>query len=199
MDNHYTFEIEDILNMYALEAETLYVIHNKSFIKYHYRGYYFVIPVIIITSIGGVLSFNASIQNSEAGQYTIGALNILASIITTIYKFLDYANYESQHRLLSAEYLRLFEEIRSVLLKHPKDRPDAIHYLQKIEIKRQELYDNFSIISDDVKRAFKQKHKDFKTLPLKLNHISTIKIYGRDTPSPIESKTPSCHSVEQFV
>lgn len=192
MENNYSIEIEDVLKSYASEAEILYVVHNKNYLHYQRRGYYFTIPVIVMSTISGVLSFNQSIQSTDAGQYAIGGVNILCGIITTIYKFLNFSDYENQHRLLALEYLHLFEDLKSILSKHPRLRPDAIKYMEKIEEKRQELYDNFSIIEDNIRHEFKQKHKSMK-LPLKLNHISSIKIFGRDeekdlnTPSPTDS------------
>ena len=179
MENNYSVEIEDVLKSYALEAEMLYVVHNKSYLHFQRHGYYYTVPVIIMSTISGVLSFNQSIQSTEAGQYAIGGVNILCGIITTIYKFLNYANYENQHKLLAIEYLHLYEDIRSVLSKHTSLRPDAVIYLEKVESKRQELFENFSIIQDKIRREFKNKHKNLD-LPLKLNHISSISIYGRE-------------------
>lgn len=179
MENNYSIEIEDVLKAYATEAEILYVIHNKNYLHYQKRGHYYTIPVIILSTITGVLSFNQSIQSTTVGQYTIGGINILCGIITTVYKFLNYSNFENQHKLLAIEYLHLFEDIKGVLTKHPGQRPDAIGYLAKIEAKRQELFDNFSIIHDTIRNDFKKKYKNL-SLPLKLNRISNIQIYGRE-------------------
>lgn len=179
MENFYTIDIEDVLKAYALEAQILYIIHNKSFLLYRRKGHYFTIPVIIMSTVSGVMSFNASVTDTTIGQYTIGGINITAGIITTIYKFLDYSSYENQHKILSVEYLHLFEDIRAVLSKNPKDRPNAIAYIERVESKRQELFDNFSIITDDVRKEFKAKYNNMKDLPLKLNHLAPIKIYGR--------------------
>lgn len=187
MENNYTVEIEDVLKDYALEAESLYVIHNKCFLRYHYKGYYYVLPVIVLTTISGVLSFNHTVQSNIIGQYMIGGINIFSGILTTIYKWFNYANYENQHKLLSIEYLHLYEEIKSVLSRNPANRPDALKYIDKIETKRQELFDNFSIINDKIRHEFKHKHKNLE-LPLKLNHIKNISIYGRDKASIIESE-----------
>jgi len=190
MDNNYSVEIEDVLKSYATEAEILYVIHNKNYLHYQKRGYYFTVPVIIMSTISGVLSFNQSIQSTIPGQYAIGGVNILCGIITTVYKFLNYSNYENQHKILAIEYLHMFEDLKSVLSRHPSQRPDALRYVEKIEAKRQDLYDNFSIIEDNIRRSFKHKHKTLR-LPLKLDHISKINIYGRDVEEDVASKTPS--------
>lgn len=135
MDNNYSVEIEDVLKSYATEAEILYIVHNKNYLHYQRRGYYYTIPVIVMSTVSGVLSFNQSIQSTEAGQYAIGGVNILCGIITTIYKFLNYANYENQHKLLALEYLHMFEDIKSTLSKHPSQRHDAIKFIEKIESK----------------------------------------------------------------
>lgn len=193
MDNGYTLEIEDILEAYAIEAECLYVIHNKNYLLYRKRGYYYTIPVIVISTITGVLSFNQSIQATIIGQYSIGSLNIICGIASTVYKFLNYSNFENQHKILAVEYLHLFEDIRGVLQKKSSDRQEALGYLTSVEKKRQELLENFSIINDDIRKSFKHKHKGI-TLPLKLNHISNVHIYGREPKHAkveIESQTSS--------
>jgi len=154
MENNYTIEIEDVLQSYGKEAEILYVIHNKNYLHYQKRGHYYTIPVIILSTITGVLSFNQSIQSTTAGQYAIGGINILCGIITTVYKFLNYSNYENQHRLLA------IEDLRGVLSRHPGQRPDAHKYVEKIENKRQELFENFSIINDNIRVDFKKKHRN---------------------------------------
>lgn len=198
MDNEYTVDIEDILHSYAIEAECLYVVHNKNYLLYRKRGNFFTIPVIIFSTVTGLLSFNQPIQNTTEGQYIIGSLNILTGIISTIYKFLDYSNFENQHKLLAIEYLHLFEEIRSTLQKDPKNRPKALMFLGIIEKKRQGLLENFPIINDHIKNNFKRSHKKL-SLPLRLNHISKIHIFGRRTNDAVSDVNSSseCSSEQQ--
>jgi hypothetical protein len=178
----YTKEIEDVLKYYAEEAEIMYMVHNRNFLYYQKQGHYYTIPVIIMSTVSGVLSFNGDIQGSSIGQYTIGAINIVCGIITTIYKFLSYSNYENQHRLLAIEYLHLYEDIRSVLSKAPEQRVNAIEYVERVEAKRQELYDNFSTIQNRVRIEFKHRFRNMgvEKLPVKLEAFSTVDIYGRD-------------------
>jgi hypothetical protein len=176
----YTHQVEDVLKYYAEEAEMLYMLHNRNFLFYRKRGHYYTIPVIILSTISGVLSFNNGIQGTAEGQYTIGAINILCGIVTTIYKFLNYSNFENQHRLLAVEYLHLYEDIRCVLCKAPERRPNAIEYVERIESKRQELYDNFSIIQDRVRVEFKHKFRSLGKLPVKLEAFTRVDIYGRE-------------------
>lgn len=177
-NNNYTKETEDILASYALESECLYIVHEKNYIFYRKRGYYFTIPVIILTTMTGVLSFDKSIQSTSIGSYGIGTLNILCGITSTVYKFLDYSKLENQHRILAIEYLHLFEEIKGVLQKEPLNRPDGLLFIASVEKKRQELLDNFPIINEKIRKEFKKSHKTID-LPLRLNNIPKIHIYGR--------------------
>jgi hypothetical protein len=177
----YTHQVENVLKYYAEEAEMLYMLHNRNFLFYHKRGHYYTIPVIVLSTVSGVLSFNSGIQGTPEGQYTIGSINILCGIITTIYKFLNYANFENQHRLLAIEYLHLYEDIKSVLSKAPERRPNAIEYVERIENKRQELYDNFSIIQDRVRVEYKHKFQSLGRLPIKFEAFTRVDIFGRET------------------
>jgi hypothetical protein len=187
-------EIEDILLDYGLEAEILYYVYNKSFITYQKKINYFVIPTIIINSITGALLFDQRVKDILIISYILASFNIITAIMTTLLKFFNYIDLLSQCKILSLSYLSLFEDIKLTLMKRPEHRPNDLEYLENIKKRREDLYNNFSIIQDSIRKDFKSRHKDI-ILPLKLNHISKIQIYGRNIES-IYSKTPSSHSIE---
>ncbi len=190
----WSVEIEDIISEYALEAEIMYYIFNKSVTIYHKRINYFMIPTIIISSITGALLFDDRIKSNLAVSYVLASMNILVAIMTTLLKFLNYQELENQSKILSIKYLELYESMKLELSKHPSKRIDSDEYLNNIISKRQELYTNYQFIQDKIKNEFKSRHKELN-LPVKLNHISKIKIYGRDINS-ITSHTPSQRSYE---
>lgn len=187
-------ETEDLLADYCLEAEIFYYIYNKCVSTYHDRINYFMIPCIIISSITGALLFDDRIKSNVAISYVLASMNIFVAIITTLLKFLNYQDLENQSKILSIKYLELYEDMKLQLSKQPEQRPNFVEYLEQITKKRQELYTNYSFIQDKVKQQFKKRHKELN-LPVKLNHIMPVKIYGRDVIS-INSKTPSQSSVE---
>jgi hypothetical protein len=182
-------EIENILYDYGIEAEILYYIYNKCYIDYQKKINWFVIPTIVISSITGALLFDERVKDIVVVSYVLASLNIITAIMTTLLKFFNYIDLLGQCKLLSVSYLALFEDIKLVLMKRPEHRPTDIEYLVSVQKKREDLYNNFTIIQDKIKNEFKKRHKDVE-IPLKLNHISKIKIYGRNMVD-LESKTPS--------
>lgn len=182
-------EIEDILLDYGLEAQMLYYVYNKSVMVYKKMINYFTIPSIIISSITGALLFDDKIKDITISSYILASMNILIAVLQTLLKFFNYSELENQCVILSIEYLKLYEDIRFQLLLESSKRENADEFLEKIKIQREKLYSKFSIIQDKVRTDFKKRHKNLN-LPVKLNHINSIKIYGRNTEI-IESKTPS--------
>lgn len=192
--SEWTTEIEDILLDYALEAETLYYVYNKSVLIYKKFINWYQIPSIIISSITGALLFDKEISTYESASYVLASMNIIIAILQTLLKFFNYTELESQCMTLSIEYLKIYEEIRLQLQLEQHKRHNAGEFLDKITKQREHLYSQFSIIQDKIRSEFKKRHKNLD-LPLKLNHINEIKIYGRESHiKNIESKTPSMTS-----
>lgn len=182
----WTTEKEDVLKAYAEESECMYVTYTKEYLKYRKYGHGFTIPSIIISTVTGLLAFDSNFNSSSSGPIVIGSLNILVAIVGTVYKVLEYAELEAKFKFLAAEHLKLHSEIQAALLKAPKDRDNAAEFLRKIENRRMQLIDNPPVVSDSVKQRFKRKYKNID-IPLMLNKISKIKIYGRETESEVNS------------
>jgi hypothetical protein len=184
----WTEEKEDTLKAYAEESECMYVAYTKEHLKYRNYGHYFTIPSIVISTVTGLLAFDSNFSSSTSGPIVIGSLNIFVAIIGTVYKVLEYAELEAKFKFLAAEHLKLHSEIQAALLKAPKDRDNALEFVRKVENRRMQLIDNPPAVSDSVKNRFKQKYKNSHLdIPLLLNKINKIKIYGREVESEINS------------
>jgi hypothetical protein len=154
-------------------------------------GYIFTIPGIIISTVTGLLSFDKDFNSSQNGPVITGSLNILTAILGTIYKVLKYGDYEGQFKFLCGEHLKLYEEIQATLLKSPLDRDNAHEFMRKIESRRIQLLDDAPVISKETMKGFKKKYKNSVRMPLLLNKINAIKIFGRDQVDSIISETSS--------
>jgi len=197
MQNNWSSEIEDIIADYALESQIFFYIYNQCVSTYHRRINYYMIPSIIISSITGALLFDKRIAEQLIISYILASCNIFVAILSTLLKFFNYQDLETQSKILSIKYLELYEDMKFELSKHPNNRIDANEYLNMITKKRQELYNNYSVIQDEIRKKFKSRHRDLQ-LPVKLSHISKIKIYGREIES-IDSKTPSDNTIMSFI
>jgi len=191
--SEWTIEVEDILAEYALESEILYFIFNKSVSIYHKRVNMFMIPSIIISSITGALLFDERIKSNISISYVLASMNILVAIMQTLLKFLNYNQYETDAKILSIKYLDIYELIKLELQKNPNDRMNSKDFLNNINKKREELNNNYVNIHDAIRKQFKKSHKNL-VIPIKLNHISEIKIYGREKPKSLKSINASLNS-----
>lgn len=184
----WTNEKEDVLKGYAEESECMYVTYTKEYLRYKKYGHFFTIPSIIISTVTGLLAFDANFSGSSNGPTVIGSLNILVAIIGTIYKVLKYAELEAQFSFLAGEHLKLHSEIQAALLKSPMERDNALEFMRKIENRRMQLIDDAPVVSDSTKNKFKRKYKNTHfEMPLLLNKLSHIKIYGREHESEVNS------------
>jgi len=188
LDELWTKEKEDVLKSYAEESECMYVTYTKEYLRYKKYGHFFTIPSIIISTVTGLLAFDANFSGSANGPTVIGSLNILVAIIGTIYKVLKYSELEAQFAFLAGEHLKLHSEIQSTLLKSPEERDNALEFMRKIENRRMQLIDDAPVVSDATKNKFKRKYKNTHfEMPLLLNKLSHVKIYGREVESEVHS------------
>lgn len=184
----WTPEKEDVLKAYAEESECMYVTYTKEYLRYKKYGHFFTIPSIIVSTVTGLLAFDASFSGSANGPTIIGSLNILVAINGTIYKVLKYAELEAQFCFLAGEHLKLHSEIQATLLKSPAERDNALEFMRKIENRRMQLIDDAPVVSDSTKNKFKRKYKNTQfEIPLLLHKLSHIKIYGREQQSEVTS------------
>jgi len=190
-DHCWSDEKENVLKIYAEECECLYVTYTKEYVRYRLYGYFFTIPGIIISTVTGLLSFDQNFNSSQNGPMVTGSLNILVAVLGTIYKVLKYAEYEAQFKFLSGEHLKLYVEIQSMLEKSPEERDNAQEFIRKIESRRLQLLDDAPVISDKTMNKFKRKYKDKISVPLLLNKLTPIRIYGKETEQSIKSESIS--------
>lgn len=188
LDELWTKEKEDVLKGYAEESECMYVTYTKEYLRYRKYGHFFTIPSIIISTVTGLLAFDANFSTSSNGPTVIGSLNILVAIVGTVYKVLKYAEMEARFTFLAGEHLKLHSEIQATLLKSPEERDNALEFMRKIENKRMQLIDDAPVVSDITRNKFKRKYKHTNfEMPLLLNKISHVRIYGREVESEIYS------------
>ncbi len=123
--NYWKEEEELLLKDWADKAQCYELLHGKSHAVYRKRHTYFVIPVIIISTITGTANFAQDKINEQYRNIFVmvtGGMNILAAIITTIAQFLKISELNESHRVASYSWGKFFRNIKTQLAKHPLDR-----------------------------------------------------------------------------
>ena len=179
--NYWKEEEELLLRDWADKAQCYELLHSKSHSVYKKKHTYFVIPVIIISTITGTANFA---QDKIAEQYrnifvmVTGGLNIMAAIITTIAQFLKISELNESHRVASYSWGKFFRNIKTELAKHPQDRMNPTDML----IQCKEEYDRLIEISPLVPKHIVKK---FNNKFMGDNHISKPEICDIITPTNI--------------
>lgn len=155
----WTPEHEKILIEWADKALCYKWLHEKSHMVYSSRNTWFTIPVIIMSTLTGTANFAQDrIPAEYVNAYTIGvgAVNILAGILTTIQQFLKISEYNESHRVSSISWGKFYRNIKVELAKSPSERVPA---LQLLKVSKDE-YDRLIETSHAIDQKIIKKFKD---------------------------------------
>ena len=125
---------EEIFTEWADKAFCYSWMHNKSSIKYNKLTNLFTIPVIIMSTITGTANFaieRIPEDYQSSIQITIGTVNIVAGIITTVQQFLKINELSENHKTASLLWGKLNREITIELSKIQSERVDVTYFLKK--------------------------------------------------------------------
>jgi len=110
---HHSQEV--LLKEWAEISSCFRWLHERSHLMFKRQNMYFVLPVIILSTITGTLSFAHGSFPENMQPYVplgIGALNICGAMITTISQFLQVARLMEGHRSVSLSFGKLSRSIR---------------------------------------------------------------------------------------
>lgn len=172
---------ELLLKDWSDKAQCYELLHNNSHLIYKRQHTYFVIPVIIISTITGTANFAQDKIDEDYRHFfvmSIGTLNIIAAIITTIGQFLKLSELTEAHRVASYSWGKFYRTLKTELSKHPLDR---IQPIDMLKIAKEE-YDHLIEISPNIPKNiinnFKSKFKNNDiSKPEICDVINTTNIY----------------------
>ena len=161
--NYWKEEEELLLKDWADKAQCYELLHSKSHAVYKKKHTYFVIPVIIISTITGTANFA---QDKVAEDYrnifvmVTGGLNIMAAIITTIAQFLKISELNESHRVASYSWGKFFRNIKTELAKHPQDRMNPTDMLKICKEEYDRLIEISPLVPKHIVKNFNSKFLD---------------------------------------
>ncbi len=125
---------------------------------------WFTLPVIILQTVTGVLSFAHSNFEGWMKEYLplfIGSLNILGGMITTISQFLQVGELKEAHRVASLEFSKLSRSIRIELALPLRERShDGADFMSICRVKLDQLLEQSPSIREDVLIVFERTFRD---------------------------------------
>lgn len=141
--NGWTKQLENLVAEWADKASCYQWMHQKTEEKFSRYNYYFTIPVIIMSTLTGTANFatNSIVNTEEQAKFVtfgIGAISLIAGIISTVANFLRYAQGSEAHRVAAISWGKFQRFISIELSLHPNERMDAMSFLKmgRIELDR---------------------------------------------------------------
>jgi hypothetical protein len=114
-----------LLKSWAEIASSYRWMHNQAYMIYKKKNLYFMIPLIIMSTVAGTANFAQTTFPESIRPYVpqmIGAINLIAAIMTTIYQFLKISEFMESHRISSINYGKLARTLTVELSLPIKDR-----------------------------------------------------------------------------
>lgn len=141
--NGWTRQLENLVAEWADKASCYQWMHQKTEVKFHRFNMYFTIPVIIMSTLTGTANFatESIVETEQQKKYVtfgIGAVSLIAGIISTVANFLRYAQGSEAHRVAGISWGKFQRFISIELSLHPNERMDAMSFLKmgRIELDR---------------------------------------------------------------
>lgn len=130
---------ERILVEWADKAICYRWLHSTSHNSYASKTRWFTIPVIIMSTLTGTANFAQERIPADYVPYytiTVGSINIIAGIITTIQQFLKINELNESHRVSSISWDKFY---RNIKLELAKSRNERMHAYQMLKICKEEF------------------------------------------------------------
>jgi hypothetical protein len=151
-------EHEAILVEWADKAMCYRWLHSKSNVKYSSMNTWFTIPVIIMSTLTGTANFaqnQIDIAYRNYATMAIGAVNLLAGILTTIQQFLKIGELNESHRASSISWGKFYRNIKVELTKAPAERVPVIQMLKISKEEFDRLMETSPALSEKIIQNFK--------------------------------------------
>ena len=163
-------EHEKILIEWADKAMCYRWLHSKSNQKYSIYNAWFTIPVIIMSTLTGTANFaqDKFPENYKTiAQISIGSINILAGILTTIAQFLKISALNESHRVSAVSWDKFYRNIKVELAKSRTERTNVNHMLKSSKEEFDRLMETSPDIDQNIIDLFQKTFSSAKTHTLK--------------------------------
>jgi len=161
-----------ILKGWELETNTYHLLHEKSTEYYSRLNFYFMIPIIILSSSTGTLG----LLNAGETQYAIingvniisifiGSFGFITAILTTIHNFLNIQKLEANHNNHAIEYSKISKEIKLHIYLSETDvkvYSNIAEYIKQCKQKIDKLIESAPTIPSHVEISLDSKIKEIR-------------------------------------
>lgn len=161
-----------ILKGWELETNAYHLLHEKSTEYYSRLNFYFMIPIIILSSSTGTLGLlNASetkfhiVNGVNIMSIFIGIFGFVTAILTTIHNFLNIQKLESNHNNHAIEYSKISKEIKMHIYLSDTDvkvYSNIAEYIKQCKQKIDKLIESAPSIPSHVENSLDSKLQEIR-------------------------------------
>ena len=191
----WTEDHENILVEWADKAMCYRWLHGRAHQHFSKSNTWFTIPVIIMSTLTGTANFAQDKFSGPTKEYVvvaIGAVNILAGIITTIQQFLKISELNEAHRVSSLSWDKFYRNIKVDLAKSPIERTPVIQMLKSSKEEFDRLMETSPAIPIKVTKEFKLEF----SCPSKEKHLVTEELKQKQLNFTSLKKPEICGTLE---
>ena len=184
----YSPQLETLLKNQAEQAESYSILHNLSYEKYQFRSNIINIPVIVLSSVIGLLT-GMNIQNDDM-FIILSTGSIFVSVIKSIDSYFQLQKRAEGHRICSLQFQQIFNKIQIELslVREQRQNPKDMLALIKTDLKN--LFDIAPLLDADVIAKYNSLYKAETGVskPPITNGLTHIKISEEDAKNPYETQ-----------
>jgi hypothetical protein len=158
----WTVENEMILVEWCDVAQCYKWLNFQSYLRYSTKQAWFTIPVIVMSTITGTISFAQSSFTATQQfyvQFGVGTVNIFLGILSTVSQYLKITPLTESHRVSSIAWDKFARNIRIELAKPPQERMEAGAFLKVCRHEFDRMMESSPIIRQEVIDDFKKTFK----------------------------------------
>ncbi len=156
-------EHEKILIDWADKAMCYRWLHAQAHQKYASLTRWYTIPVIVISTITGTANFAQDRFPKDWANIavmSIGALSLIAGIITTIRQFLQIGELNEAHRVSAIAWDKFYRNTKVELAKSPKERIPVVQMIKMCKEEFDRLMESSPTIQNDIIKRFNHTFKN---------------------------------------
>ena len=172
----YVPELEKLLQAQGEQAESWSILHNLAYEKYQFRSNIINIPVIVLSSVIGLLT-GMNIQNDDM-FIILSTGSIFVSVINSIDSYFQLQKRAEGHRICSLQFQQIFNKIQIELslVRGQRQNPKDMLALIKTDLKN--LFDIAPLIDEDIIDKYNSLYKAEKDVskPSVCNGLTHIHI-----------------------
>lgn len=164
--NGWTKEQEELMAEWADQAGCYHWLHDRCQKKFSRYNMAMTLPVIVMSTLTGTANFAITglvgddPKDQKYAQTAIGAVSLIAGILSTVQNFFRFAQSTESHRVAGIAWGKFHRQIAVELAIPPHERIDSMDFLKICRAELDRLIEQSPPISDEVCDEFEKEYKN---------------------------------------